>query len=145
MNEYELEEIKREIVESRSLSIKSNNLVNALAADIKSIAKRQQGQERRAVFNSATAYVVTIAVVLLFVKLAWDLQLDVVPLAVGEADGLDVSVAAERPRQAHGGVLSAREQNQCGTAAHPPPPTTRPEPQLYRRVIGRFAERARPR
>ena len=78
MNEYELEEIKREIVESRSLSIKSNNLVNALAADIKSIAKRQQGQERRAVFNSATAYVVTIAIVLLFVKLAWDIRLDAV-------------------------------------------------------------------
>ncbi|HEV8244362.1 MAG TPA: tetratricopeptide repeat protein [Polyangiaceae bacterium] len=78
MNEYELEEIKREIVESRSLSIKTNNLVNALAADIKSIAKRQQGTERRALFNSATAYVVTIGVILLFVKLAWDLRLDAV-------------------------------------------------------------------
>ncbi len=78
MNEYELEEIKREIVESRSLSIKTNNLVNALAADIKSIAKRQQGQERRAFLNSATAYVVTIAVVLIFVKVAWDLRLDAV-------------------------------------------------------------------
>ena len=32
MNEYELEEIKREIVESRALTIKTNNLVNALAA-----------------------------------------------------------------------------------------------------------------
>jgi TolA-binding protein len=78
MDEYELEEIKREIVESRSLSIKTNNLVNALASDVKSIAKRHQMQERRLIVNSATAYVITIAVVLGFVKLAWDLRLDAV-------------------------------------------------------------------
>lgn len=78
MEEYELEEIKREIVESRSLSIKTNNLVNALAADVKSIAKRQQGYERRVFVNSATAYAVTIAVILVFVKLAWDIRLDTV-------------------------------------------------------------------
>lgn len=78
MEEYELEEIKREIVESRSLSIKTNNLINALAADLKSIAKRQQGYERRVFVNSATAYAVTIAVVLVFVKLAWDIRLETV-------------------------------------------------------------------
>src|SRR5690606_633106 len=78
MDEIELEEIKREIVESRSLSIKTNNLINALAADLKSIAKRQQGYERRVFVNSATAYAVTIAVILLFVKLAWDIRLDTV-------------------------------------------------------------------
>jgi TolA-binding protein len=78
MDEIELEEIKREIVESRSLSIKTNNLINALSADLKSIAKRQQGYERRVFVNSATAYAVTIAVILLFVKLAWDVRLDTV-------------------------------------------------------------------
>jgi len=78
MNEYELEEIKREIVESRALSIKTNNLVNALAADLKSISKRQQGAERKVVLNSATAYVVTIAVLLVFVKLTWDIRLETV-------------------------------------------------------------------
>jgi len=78
MDEIELEEIKREIVESRSLSIKTNNLINALAADLKSIAKRQQSYERRVFVNSATAYAVTIAVILLFVKLAWDIRLDTV-------------------------------------------------------------------
>lgn len=78
MNEYELEEIKREIVESRALTIKTNNLVNALAADLKSISKRQQGAERKVVFNSATAYVVTIAVLLVFVKLTWDIRLETV-------------------------------------------------------------------
>jgi TolA-binding protein len=78
MDEYELEEIKREIVESRALTIKTNNLVNALAADLKSIAKRQQGSDRRVLFTSATAYVVTIAVLLVFVKLAWDIRLETV-------------------------------------------------------------------
>ncbi|HQK20995.1 MAG TPA: hypothetical protein PLJ27_26265, partial [Polyangiaceae bacterium] len=58
----ELREIKREIIESRGLVIKTNNLTNALAADIKSIAKRQQGYERRIVWNSATAYVVFVIV-----------------------------------------------------------------------------------
>lgn len=76
MDEYELEEIKREIVESRSLTIKTNNLVNALAADLKSIAKRQQSYERRVFVNSATAYVVTIMVILVVVKFAWDWKLE---------------------------------------------------------------------
>jgi hypothetical protein len=78
MDEYDLEEIKREIVESRSLTIKTNNLVNALSADLKSIAKRQQGYERRIFFNSATAYVVTFVVLFIALKLAWDARLEAV-------------------------------------------------------------------
>ena len=54
----ELRELKREIIETRGLIIKTNNLTNALSADLKSIAKRQQGYERRLVWNSATAYIV---------------------------------------------------------------------------------------
>ena len=37
----ELREIKREIIESRGLVIKTNNLTNALSADIKSIANSE--------------------------------------------------------------------------------------------------------
>ncbi|HEY2408606.1 MAG TPA: hypothetical protein VGI10_21520 [Polyangiaceae bacterium] len=106
MNEYELEEIKREIVESRALTIKTNNLVNALAADLKSISKRQQGAERKVVFSSATAYVVTIAVLLVIVKLAWDIRLDNVKaetkekLEQLEALQKDVKAAQERDEAA---------------------------------------------
>jgi TolA-binding protein len=78
MDEYELEQVKREIVESRALTIKTNNLVNALAADLKSISKRQQGSERRVLMTSATGYVVTIAIILVFVKLAWDIRIETV-------------------------------------------------------------------
>lgn len=52
----EIREIKKEIIESRGLIIKTNNLTNALAADIKSIGKRQAGYERRFNWNSAVAY-----------------------------------------------------------------------------------------
>lgn len=53
----EIREIKKEIIESRGLIIKTNNLTNALSSDIKSIAKRQSGYERRFTWNGVTAYV----------------------------------------------------------------------------------------
>jgi TolA-binding protein len=72
----ELREIKREIIESRASVIKTNNLTNALSADIKSIAKRQQVYERRLSWNSATAYIVFVVVVFAALKLAWDARVD---------------------------------------------------------------------
>jgi len=114
MDEYELEEIKREIVESRSLSIKTNNLVNALASDVKSIAKRHQMQERRLILNTATAYVVTIAVVLGFVKLAWDFRLDTVRSETKSAEertlALEKQIKALEARD-EGAVRARRQAN----------------------------------
>lgn len=74
----ELRDIKREIVESRGLIIKTNNLTNALAADLKSISKRQIGFERRAFWNSAGANLLFLVVVIGVVKLAWDARIDAV-------------------------------------------------------------------
>ena len=74
----ELRDIKREIVESRGLAIKTNNLTNALSADVKSISKRQQNYERKLAWNSATAYVVFVLVVFTAVKFAWDARVDAV-------------------------------------------------------------------
>jgi TolA-binding protein len=74
----ELREIKREIVESRGLIIKTNNLTNALAADLKSISKRQLGFERRAFWNSASVNLLFVVVVIGVVKLAWDARIDAV-------------------------------------------------------------------
>lgn len=71
----EIREIKKEIIESRGLIIKTNNLVNSLAADIKSIAKRQSGYERRFNWNSAVAYVLFTALVFAGLKLASDAQI----------------------------------------------------------------------
>ncbi|MCL2724979.1 MAG: tetratricopeptide repeat protein [Polyangiaceae bacterium] len=72
----ELREIKREIIESRGLIIKTNNLTNALSADIKSIAKRQQSYEGRLAWNSATAYLVFVVVAFAALKLAWDARVE---------------------------------------------------------------------
>jgi TolA-binding protein len=74
----ELRDIKREIIESRGLVIKTNNLTNALSADIKSIAKRQQGYERRLAWNSATAYIVFVIVVFAALKFAVDARVDAI-------------------------------------------------------------------
>jgi TolA-binding protein len=52
----EIREIKREIIESRGLMIKTNNIANTLGADIKAIAKRQAAHERRTFWNSVAAY-----------------------------------------------------------------------------------------
>jgi TolA-binding protein len=80
----ELEEIRREIVESRSLSIKTNNLVNALAADVNSIAKRQQSYERNLRWNSAAAYVVTAVVLMLVGKIVVDARVETVRAATND-------------------------------------------------------------
>lgn len=72
----ELRDIKREIIESRGLVIKTNNLTNALAADLKSIGKRQQTFERRAFWNSAAANALFVVVVIAVVKFAWDARVE---------------------------------------------------------------------
>jgi TolA-binding protein len=73
MNE-EVQEIKKEIVESRSLSIRTNNLMNSLAADIKAIAKKQAGYERRMNINGAVAYILYTVLIFVGLKLAYDWQ-----------------------------------------------------------------------
>jgi TolA-binding protein len=106
MDEFgsELEEIKREIVESRSLTIKTNNLVNALAADVKSIAKRFGGYERRLAWNSATAYAVFVALVLFAGKVLFDARVDAVKAQT--KDTRDLAEKLERELK----IVEAREE-----------------------------------
>ena len=73
--ENEVREIKKEIVESRGLIIKTNNLVNALGADIKSIAKRQACYERRFKWDSGIALVVIGVLTFAGLKLYYDAQM----------------------------------------------------------------------
>jgi len=73
--EEEIREIKKEIIESRGLIIKTNNLTNALSADIKSIAKRQAGYERRFNWNSAAAYVLFAVLSFVGLKLWSDVRI----------------------------------------------------------------------
>jgi tetratricopeptide (TPR) repeat protein len=73
--EEEFREIKREIIESRGLIIKSSNLTSALSADVKSIARRQAGYERRITVNSATAYILFVVLIFGGIKLWLDASL----------------------------------------------------------------------
>jgi TolA-binding protein len=72
----EIREIKTEIIESRGLIIKTNNLTNSLAADIKSIARRQVGYERRFNWNSAVAYVLFATLSFVGLKLWSDVRIN---------------------------------------------------------------------
>lgn len=72
----EIREIKTEIIESRGLIIKTNNLTNSLAADIKSIAKRQASYERRFNWNSAVAYVLFAVISFVGLKLWSDVRIN---------------------------------------------------------------------
>lgn len=74
-DEEEIREIKKEVIESRGLIIKTNNLTNALAADIKSIAKRQAGYERRFNWNSGIAYILFATTCFVGLKLASDARI----------------------------------------------------------------------
>ena len=89
----EIREIKKEIIESRGLIIKTNNLTNALAADIKSIAKRQAGYERRFNWNSSIAYVLFATLSFVGLKLASDARIREIE---GETEDLTQQVTALR-------------------------------------------------
>jgi TolA-binding protein len=90
----EIREIKKEIIESRGLTIKTNNLVNSLAADIKSISKRQAGDEKRFKWNGAVAYVLFAALSFLGLKLTSDARLVMI-----ESQQEELSREANRMRE----------------------------------------------
>ena len=91
--DQELVEIKREIVESRGLIIKTNNLTSALAADLRIVAKRQQSFERTAFFNSAFAFAIFAAVLVGAVYFAWNARVDsIVRSTEGEREKAKKSV-----------------------------------------------------
>lgn len=102
MHQYDLEEIKREIVEGRSLTIKTNHLVSALSADLKSIGKRQQNYERRMFFQSITAYVVVVLIILGLSKVALDAQ-----VAAVRAESRD---QRERVKSLEAEIVQSRER-----------------------------------
>jgi TolA-binding protein len=61
--EEEIKDIKKEIIESRNLVIKTDNLVKNLSADIKAIAKKQESYEKKYIFTSVAAYLIFVALI----------------------------------------------------------------------------------
>lgn len=73
-SEEEIREIKKEIVEIRSLAIRTNNLTAAFGSDLKTVARKQQGYERRMLWNSAVAYVLFVVLIFVGLKMAYDVR-----------------------------------------------------------------------
>ena len=103
--EDEFREIKREIVESRGLLIKSSNLTAALSADVKSIARRQAGYERRITVNSATAYVLFVVVIFGGIKLWLDAS-----MRERDAEVRTLRRGEEQARRELGAVVREKEE-----------------------------------
>ncbi len=154
----ELRDIKREIIESRGLIIKTNNLTNALAADIKSIGKRQLAFERRAFWNSAAANALVVLVVIGVVKLAWDSRVESVEretrrakarvAALGEElkalrQQNDVRVQAETAAAAFYELLRAGKKKELVDAWNqlPQEQLSRAERAFFRDAVARTASR----
>ncbi len=90
----ELKEIKKEIIEARGLTIKSNNLANSLSAEVRSIAKRQAGYERHMAWNSIVAYVIFVVLIFIGVQLVYNQRK--VDLEEAVADATARAEAAEK-------------------------------------------------
>ncbi|MGC4114265.1 MAG: hypothetical protein QM765_06535 [Myxococcales bacterium] len=60
----ELAELRKEVLESRNLVIKTDNLLKNLFAELKSVAKKNDDQFRRTWFASAAAYLVFLGMAL---------------------------------------------------------------------------------
>ena len=114
--EEEIREIKKEIIESRGLIIKTNNLTNSLSADIKSIAKRQAGYERRFTWNSAVAYVLFATLSFVGLKLWSDVRINEI---ASEKDDLGQKVQElRRDLEEETRRAEKREQAEAKAAAY---------------------------
>jgi tetratricopeptide (TPR) repeat protein len=60
----ELARLREEVVNTRNLTIKSDNLIKNLSGEVKNIARRQGQQERKSLLNSVVAYVLFVVLIL---------------------------------------------------------------------------------
>lgn len=58
-----IKDVKKEIGDTRNLMIKTDNLVMGLSAEIKNIQKKQEGYERKYIFNSVIAYIIFVVLI----------------------------------------------------------------------------------
>ena len=110
----EIREIKKEIIESRGLIIKTNNLVNALGADIKSIGKRQSGYETRSKWNSGVAYALFAALCFAGLKLASDARIREIESLMTGLEGQVAELRRELAEETRRAEERARAESQAG-------------------------------
>lgn len=69
-----LRRVRSELIESRNLTIKTDNLIKNLSADVRLIGKRQETYEKRYVFNSVVAYILFSVLIFAGLYLAFQAQ-----------------------------------------------------------------------
>ncbi len=111
----EIAEIRKEVIESRGLIIKTNNLISSLAADMKAIAKRQSSGERRFAVNGAVAYVLFAVLSFLGLKLATESRMSEVEMRQETASREAAQLREELLQQAQYG--ERRKEAQARTQA----------------------------
>lgn len=60
--EDEIKDIKKEIIESRNLGIRTENAVKNFSADIKQIQRKQESYEKKYIFTSVVAYLIFVGI-----------------------------------------------------------------------------------
>ncbi len=110
----EIGEIKKEIIESRGLIIKTNNLVNSLGADNKSIARRQAGYERRFNWNGAVAYAIFATLCFVGLKLASDAQIREIEAEMTSLEAQVGELRHELAEETRRAEERARAENKAG-------------------------------
>lgn len=110
----EIREIKKEIIESRGLTIKTNNLVNSLGADIKSIAKRQAGYESRFNWNGAVFLVTVAAISFVGLKLASDARIHEIESEMRNLRGQVAELESELTEETRRAEERARAESRAG-------------------------------
>ena len=58
-----IRDVKKEVSDTRNLMIKTDNLVMGLSAEIKNIQKKQEGYERKYIFNSVVVYIIFVVLI----------------------------------------------------------------------------------
>lgn len=86
----DLADLKREVIESRNLVIKTDNLLRSLHAEVKAVGKRQEEYEKRQWISSGAAYLV---IALVSVGAAWSITATRSSSAREEHDRLSGSLA----------------------------------------------------
>jgi tetratricopeptide (TPR) repeat protein len=106
-------EIKKEIIESHNLIIKTDNLVKNLSSEIRQVQKKQERYERKYIFNSVVAYVIFVVVIFGGLYVAFDAKVAVVRR---EKETLEESLAkAQSEVKELQGKLSFRSQQEKTT------------------------------
>lgn len=59
----ELARLREEVVNTRNVSIKTDNLIKNLSTEVKAITDKQQRQDRRSLINSVGAYILFVALI----------------------------------------------------------------------------------